>query len=146
MSYDWFCKKLPTVKKATYDSAHGASRPCVRQIVDIRLHFGYLLVPVIEHSHVFGDNKSMIKRAIRFDAILQERYVALSFNREKEGMASDRMTLAHILSHENAPDVLSKWQSLQTLLLVWRYNGMLYHRKWCLLIQLMMLVGETDLI
>jgi hypothetical protein len=121
--YDWFCKKLPTVKTATFGFEFGTSRTCVRQIVDIRQHFRYLGVHVIEHGQVFGDNESMIKSAIWFDAKLHERYVALSFHRVKEGMASDKMTLTHILSHENPADGLSKhwthnevWHTLETLL------------------------------
>jgi hypothetical protein len=130
MPYDWFCKKPPTVKTATFGSECGTSRTFVRQIADIRLHFGHLGVPVIEHRHVFGDNDSMIKSAIWSDAKLHERYVALSFHRVKEGMATDKMTLTDILSNENPANVLSKhwnhnevWKSLPTLLLFWRYNG-----------------------
>jgi hypothetical protein len=89
-------------------------------MVDIRLHDRHLGVPVIERSHVFGDNESMIKSAIRFDALSHERYVALSLRRVKKGMSSCQMPF---LSNENPADVLSKhrshnelWQSLQTLL------------------------------
>jgi hypothetical protein len=121
--YDWFCKKQSTVETATYGSEFVAGRTCVEQIIDIRLYFRYLGVPVTERSHVFGDNESMIKSAIRFDAKLHKRHVALSFHRVREGMASDMMTMAHISSHENPADILSKhwshnavWHTLQPLL------------------------------
>jgi hypothetical protein len=121
--YDCFCKKLPAVGTMTFGSEFGTSRTCVKQIVDIRLHFGHLGVPEIEHSHVFADNESMIKSAIQFDAKLHERYVVLSFHRVKEGLAPNKMTLTHIPSHENPSSVLSKhwrhnevWHTLETLL------------------------------
>jgi hypothetical protein len=117
MPYGWFCKVQFTVNKTTYGAKFGASRTCVGQIVDTRLLFRYLGVPVIERSRVFGHIESMTKSTIRFDAEIQKRHVILSFHRVREGMAPDKMTLTHIPSHENPADVLSKHWSHNE---VWR--------------------------
>ena len=78
---DWMSKKRETVETATYGSEFVAAQSCVEQIINIRSTLRYLGVPILEHSEMFGDNKSVVNSSIEFYAKLHKRHMALLFHR-----------------------------------------------------------------
>ena len=111
---DWYTKKQATVETATYGSEFVAARTCVEQIMDLRNTLRYLGVPIMEKSHMFGDNESVVNSSTNIHAKLHKRHTALSFHRVWEAIASRYVSFNHIPGIENPSDVLSKH---------WSYNS-----------------------
>ena len=57
---DHYRKKQATVETATYGSEFVVTRTCVKQIIDLCNTLRYLGVPILEQSHMFGDNESVV--------------------------------------------------------------------------------------
>jgi len=120
---DWYSKKQSTVETATYGSEFVAARTCVEQAMDLRLTLQYLGVPLRETSIMFGDNKSVVDSSTTPDARLHKRWIALSFHRVREAIASGTIAFYHISGSINPADILSKhwghqqvWKLLQPIL------------------------------
>ena len=121
--FDWYAKKQATVETATYGSEFVAGRTAVEQIMDIRLYFRYLGVPIDGKTRAFGDNESMTKSGTLPHSTLNKRHNALSYHRVREAIASNLMSLSHISGSINPADVLSKhwgysdvWPQLKAIL------------------------------
>jgi hypothetical protein len=120
---EWYSKKQATVETATYGSEFVAARTCVEQVIDLRLAFYYLGVPLRQKSYMFGDNKTVVDSSMIPYGRLHKRHTALSFHRVREAVASGMVGFYHIASEENPADILSKhwgypqvWPLLRTLL------------------------------
>ena len=67
---EWFSKKQATSETAAHGSEFVAARTCGEQLIDMRTTFRCLGVPIIGHSHMFGDNESVYHC---YDNTLQKR-------------------------------------------------------------------------
>jgi hypothetical protein len=111
---EWYSKKQATVETATYGSEFVAARTCVEQIIDLRLAFYYLGVPLRSTSYMFGDNKTVVDSSMNPYGKLHKRHTALSFHRVREAVASGMVGFYHLASEDNPADILSKhWGFLQ---------------------------------
>jgi hypothetical protein len=77
---DWYAKKQGTLETATYGAKYVAARIATKQIIDNRLSFRYLGVPV-KDSFIFGDNESVVNSSNILAGKLHKRYIALSWHR-----------------------------------------------------------------
>ena len=107
-SLDWYSKKQATVETATYGSEFVAGRTCTEQIMDIRTNLRYLGVPLRKKCYMFGDNESVVNSASIPHAKLHKRYIALSFHRVREAIASGVISFRYLSGKDNPADVLSK--------------------------------------
>ena len=96
------------VETATYGSEFVNGHTCVKQIIELRLLFRYLGVPIREKSYMFGDNESVINSATQVHAKLHERHTMLSFHRVREAVAAGFISFQHIAGTINPADILSK--------------------------------------
>ncbi len=120
---DWFTKKQSTVETATYGSEFVARKIAVQQIVEFRLTFCYLGVPVYDKAFLYGDSESMVKSCTISQLQLHKRHLMLSCHFVHFAIAASYVVLAHVNGDENPADILSKhwgfqqiWSQLQPLL------------------------------
>ena len=107
----------------------------MEQIIDLRNTFRYLGVQVLEKSHMFGDNESVVNSSTRVHAKLHKRHTALSFHRVREAIASKYIDFNYIPGAINPADILSKhwgyasvWPMLQPIM-HWQGDTMDLHEK-----------------
>ena len=105
---EWFSKKQATSETAAHGSEFVAARTCGEQLIDMRTTFRCLGVPIIGHSHVFGDNESVVNSSMKRDSRLHKRHVALSFHRVRESIAARITRFFHIPGKINPADMLTK--------------------------------------
>ena len=133
---DWFSKLQSTVETATFGSEYVAARTATEQIIDLRLTFRYLGVPLTGPSMLFGDNETVVNTASVPNSKLHKRHNALSYHRVREGIAAGIIRFHHIKGKENPADILSKhwdyptiWPILQPLMFWYGDTGDLQKRK-----------------
>ena len=105
---EWFVKKQNTAETATHGSEFVAARSCAEQIVDLRDMLRHCGVPINERTHVFGDNKSVVKGAFIPDAKLQKRHHLLFCHSVREKIAAGCLRFIHLSESCNPADILSK--------------------------------------
>jgi hypothetical protein len=105
---EWFSKKQATVETATYGSEFVAARLAVEQIIEIRLMFKYLGVPIKTKSYLFGDNNSVIINSTIPHSCLKKRHNALSYHRVREAIAAKIIGFHKVPSSMNFADIMSK--------------------------------------
>ena len=89
---DWYSKKQETVETATYGSEFVAVKTATEQIMDMRYTLRYLGVPITSKSYMFGDNRSVVKRATLPHSTLSKRHNILAFHRVREAIAAKIFT------------------------------------------------------
>ena len=121
---DWHSQKKSTVETVTHVSEHSLARPCVEQILDLRIAFQYLGVPIHKLSYVFGDNDSVVNSSMTLQGKIHKRHVALSFHRVREAIVAKIIYYQFISGKINPAEILSKhwthhcvWYTLKPLLL-----------------------------
>jgi hypothetical protein len=126
---EWFSKKQPTVKTATYGSEFVAAKLVTQQIMGLRTYLRYLGVPIQEGStRLFGDNGSVVKGGSMPHSPLKKRHQALSYHYTREAVASKAIDFQFIPGHLNPADILSKhwgyqqqvWASALRPILFWK--------------------------
>ena len=105
---DFFSKKQPTCETATYGSEFVAARICVEQIIDLCIILRFLGVMIIRHSHIFGDNESIVNSSMKHTSKLHKRHNTLSFHRVRESIAAGIVQFHFLPGKYNHEDVLSK--------------------------------------
>ena len=120
---DWFSKLQSTVETATFGSEYVAARTASEQIMDLRLTFRYLGVPVHGATLMFGDNETVVNTASIPHSRLVKRHNALSYHYVRHGIAAGAIRFHHMRGEDNPADILSKhwgyqkvWSQLKPLL------------------------------
>ena len=108
---------------AACGSEFNTGHMAVEHIMEHRTTLCYMGVPVLDHSFLFGNNKSVVNSSTHPDSRLNKRYNLLSFHRVCEAIASGMIWFFHIPGEINPADILSKhwsyaavWQQLRTIL------------------------------
>ena len=121
--YEYYTKKQNTVATATYGAEFMAARIACDQIVENRMMFRYLGVPLTEKVYLFGDNRSVVDSSVIPHGKLHKRHTALSFHRVREIIASGIVVFTFIKGKLNPADILTKhwghadvWEFLQPLM------------------------------
>ena len=105
---DQFSKRQATVETATYGSELVAARLGSEQVMDIRLSFMYLGVPVHGPTYMFGDNNSVIQSTTIPHSKLNKRHNILAFHRVRECISSGVLRFIFTRSENNLADCLTK--------------------------------------
>ena len=120
---DWFSKLQATVETATFGSEYVAARTATEQIMDLRLTFRYLGVPVHGSTLMFGDNETVVNTASIPHSRLHKRHNALSYHRVREAIAAGVLRFHYMRGEDNPADILSKhwgyqkvWPQMKALL------------------------------
>jgi hypothetical protein len=121
---DWYSKKQATVGTATFGSEFIAARTTINQIINLRMTLCYLSIPIREKSYVFGDNKTVINASLTPHAKLHKRHNALSFHHVREAVASNYVTVFHLLGKYNPANILSKHWAYTSVW--WTMNALLF--------------------
>ena len=87
---------------------------------------GFLGVPILGKSYLFGDNQSVITSSTIPHSSLKKRHNALSYHRVREAIAAGILSFFKVEGTFNPADILSKhtgftqaWPTLKPLLF-WR--------------------------
>ena len=122
---DFFSKLQTTVETATFGSEYVAARTCTEQIIDLRMTFRYLGVPIPHATMMFGDNETVVNTASMPHSKLNKRHNALSYHKTRASIAANILRFAHMPGATNPSDILSKhwdyasvWKMLRPLLFV----------------------------
>jgi hypothetical protein len=121
---DCYSKKQATVGTATFGSEFIAARTTINQIINLRMTLRYLSIPIREKSYVFGDNKTVINASLTPHAKLHKRHNALSFHHVREAVASNYVTVFHLLGKYNPANILSKHWAYTSVW--WTMNALLF--------------------
>ena len=95
---DWYSKKQATVETATYGSEIVAAKTATKQIMDIRQTLRYLGIPISSKSYLFGENRSVVNRAIFPHSALTKHHNILEFYRVREVIAAKILAFCWIQS------------------------------------------------
>ena len=105
---DYFSKKQPLVKTATYGSEFMTARTTTEQIMEIRTTLRYLGVNLVGSTYMFGDNKTVVDSSSNPKLMLHNRHVILSYHRVRETIAAGNIKFIFIDSELNPADFLTK--------------------------------------
>ncbi len=120
---DQYSKLQSTAETATFGTEYVAAKTCTEQIIDLRLTFRYLGVPVETATMMFGDNETVVNTASVPHSRLNKQHHALSYHRTREAIAAGITRFFHVRGDTNPADVVSKhwayanvWTQLHPLL------------------------------
>jgi hypothetical protein len=105
---DWYCKRQGQVETSSYGSEMVSCRIACEQIMDIRYTLRMLGVPLEGPAWLFGDNKGVVDSVTIPHSKLAKRWVALSYHRAREAIASGYVNFLHLEGRQNPSDTLTK--------------------------------------
>ena len=82
-------------------------------------------IPVDEPAFIFGDNQSVLDNTTIPESTLKKKTQSIAYHFVQEGSTRDEWRTAHINTHENVSDMLTKPLSSGEKL--WKFVRMLLH-------------------
>ena len=94
--------------ETAFGSEYFTARTCTEQIIDIRMTFRYLGVPIKHATMMFGDNETAVNTASMPHSKLNKRHNTLSYHKTRSSTAASILRFAHVPGATNPSDILSK--------------------------------------
>ena len=122
----WMSKRQKTVETSTYGSELVAAKHATELIMEYRYALQTMGVPLDGPALLLGDNNSVVLNCTMPSSTLKKKHNACSYHMVRECIAAGILKFAHIPSHYNYADMLTKalpsnsFHSLAKPLLFWQ--------------------------
>ena len=104
----WYSKRQNTIETSTFGSEFVALRIAVELIEALIDKLRMLGVPVEGPTNVLCDNKSVVTNSTEPASVLKKKHNAIAYHKVREAVAAGIIRVAHIKSHMNVADILTK--------------------------------------
>ena len=104
----WYSKKQNTVETSTYGSELVAGRIATELIMELRYKLRMMGVHVDGPSILLIDNEGVVKNVSFPSSTLKKKHCAIAYHKMREAIASGIIKVAHVRTHMNRADGLTK--------------------------------------
>ena len=104
----WMSKKQASIESSTFGSEFTAMKQCTECLRGLRCKLRMMGAPVEGPACVLGDNQSVPANTTIPDSTLKKKSQSIACHFVREGVARDEWRTAHIDTHENPADSLTK--------------------------------------
>ena len=105
---DWFSKRQPTIETSVFGAEFVALKNVVEKLRGLRYKLRMMGVPLSGPSYVYGDNMSVIRNTQKPESTLKKKSNSICYHAVREAVASGELLTAHIRTHDNCADLLTK--------------------------------------
>ena len=107
----WYSKRQNTVESSSYGSELVAMRIAVEAILEIRYKLRMMGIKIAPTSNLLCDNQAVIINTQLPTSSLKKKHNSVAYHKCREAVAADIIRTAHISTHINVADVLTKPKS-----------------------------------
>ena len=121
---DWLSKQQATVERAVFGAEFVASNHGIENVRGICYKLRMMGVELLGPTFIYGDNMSVVNNTSKPESTLRKKSNSICFHAARESVASGESLVAHIRTHHNSADLLTKvtyGNKRRTLV-----NGLLY--------------------
>ena len=104
----WLSKKQPTVETSVFGAEFVAMKNGMECLRGIRYKLRMMGVPVDAPSYIFGDNMSVVTNSSKPESTLKKKSNSICYHAVREAVAMGECLVAHIRTHWNFADLLTK--------------------------------------
>jgi len=104
----WYCKRQNTVESSTYGAELVAARIAVEMIMEFRYKLRMMGVKIDGPSVMLVDNEAVVMNTTLPSSTLKKKHNAIAYHKVREAVAAGIIRVAHIKSHMNVADILTK--------------------------------------
>ena len=105
---DWVSKRQSTIETSVFGAEFVAMKHGMEKLRGLRYKLRMMGVPVDRHSFIYGDNKSAITNSSKPESVLKKKCNSICYHACREAVAMDECRFAHIKTHDNWADFLTK--------------------------------------
>ena len=105
---DWMSKKQPTIEEYVFGADFVVLKHVMEALRDICCNLRMMGVPLSCCSYVYGDSMSVIHNTQRPGLTLRNKLTSICYHAVREYMAMGYTNTAHISTHDNVSDLLTK--------------------------------------
>ena len=105
---DCLSKKQPTIEISVFDAEFALLKHVMEALRDICCNLRMMGVPLSCCSYVYGDSMSVIHNTQRPGLTLRNKLTSICYHAVREYMAMGYTNTAHISTHDNVSDLLTK--------------------------------------
>jgi hypothetical protein len=110
----WYCKRQNTIESSTYGAELVAARIAVEMIMEFRYKLRMMGIKVDGPSVLLVDNEAVVKNTTLPSSTLKKKHNAIAYHKVREAVAANIIKVAHIRTHLNVADILTKPLSPQS--------------------------------
>jgi hypothetical protein len=110
----WYCKRQNTIESSTYGAELVAARIAVEMIMEFRYKLRMMGIKVEGPSVLLADNEAVVKNTTLPSSTLKKKHNAIAYHKVREAVAANIIKVAHIRTHLNVADILTKPLSPQS--------------------------------
>ena len=104
----WMSKKQASVESSSFGSEFTAMKQCTECIGGLRHKLKMMGMSLNGPACIFGDNQSVLANTTIPDSTLKKKSQSTAHHFMREGVARDEWRTAHVNTHENPADLLTK--------------------------------------
>ena len=101
-------KKQATIETSVFGAEFVAMKHGMESLRGLRYKLRMMGVPIAGPSYIYGDNMSVIHNTQRPESTLKKKSHSLCYHSIRESVAMGESLTAHISTHENVADLLTK--------------------------------------
>ena len=105
---DWLSKKHLTIETSIFGAEFVAMKHGMEKLRGPRYKLRMMGVPIDGPLYIYGDNKSAITNSTRPESVLKKKCNSICCHACRESVAMDESRFAHISTHDNWADFLTK--------------------------------------
>ena len=105
---DWVSKRQSTIETSVFGAEFVAMKHGIEKLRGLRYKLRMMGVPIDGPSLIYGDYKSAITNSSRPESVLKKKCNSICYHACRESVAMDECRVAHIPTHDNWADLLTK--------------------------------------
>ena len=104
----WSSKKQASIESSSFGSEFTAMKQCTECVRGLRHKLKMMGIPINGPTFIFGDNQSVLANTTIPDSTSKKKSQSIACHFVREGVARDEWRTAHVNTHDNAADLLTK--------------------------------------
>jgi hypothetical protein len=108
---DWVSKHQSTIETSVFGAEFVAMKHGIEKLRGLQYKLRMMGVPVTGPTYIYGDNKSAITNSSKPESVLKKKCNSICYHACRESVAMGESLFAHISSHDNWADFLTKMTS-----------------------------------
>jgi hypothetical protein len=104
----WLSKRQSTIETSVFGAEFVAMKQGIETCRGIRYKLRMMGVPIKGPTYVFGDNMSVIHNSSKVESVQKKKCNLVCYHAVRESVAMGETLVAHISTHENPADLITK--------------------------------------
>lgn len=104
----WMSKKQTVVETSSFGSEFIAMKQCCEYLCGLRYKLRMMGIPCELPAYILGDNQSVLYNTSIPESTLKKKSQSIAYHFVREGSARDEWRTAHVNTHDNPADLLTK--------------------------------------